>query len=521
MKAFYFLLPFLAALSSLNAQSLIVQWEEGKDIERKVVGEESRRLLVPSLHIEQIDFASEDALHLAVKELSPCTCVRALEIDRKVDFRTDPNDDFYGSEQGNLIRAGFDRAWDLTSGGKTSEGTDIVVAILDAGFDVEHPDLEENLWVNPEEIPGDFRDNDGNGYVDDIHGWNMIDDSNVYPLNTHGTQVIGLLGAKGNNNRGVSGTNWDIKMMVLSISTIANIVESYGYILAQRQLYNSTDGREGAFIVATNASFGVEGGTCEDFAVWGGLYEELGRAGVLTAAATANQNWDVDMFGDMPTDCPTDFLIGVANVGTDDRLYRSSGFGKENIDLGAPGEESYSTLTRGRYGPFGSTSAAAPYVTGAIALLYSTPCPSLLDRARNDPASAALLVRDAILSSTVPNTSLTFRTATGGSLDVAEAQRMLAESCNLGEAVDFAITAVRPNPAAEEALLETNAIVFSESGRIDLFDSMGRLVRQQSAIRVGGATVTLRLNVAGLAPGWYSILVTERDRVARSVIVVR
>jgi subtilisin family serine protease len=208
-------------------------------------------------------------------------------------------------------------------------------------------------------------------------------------------------------------------------------------------------------------------------------------------------------------------------VGTDDRLFRSSGFGKENIDLGAPGEDSYSTLTRGRYGPFGSTSAAAPYVTGAIALLYSTPCPSLLDRARNDPASAALLVRDAILSSTVPNTSLTFRTATGGSLDVAEAQRMLAESCNLGEAVDFAITAVRPNPATEEALLETNAIVFSESGRIDLFDAMGRLVRQQSAVRVGGATVTLSLNVAGLAPGWYSILVTERDRVARSVIVVR
>jgi len=521
MKAFCYLFFLFIPLSSLSGQSLIVRWESEKDVHREVVGAESRRQLVPALHIEQINFANDEALHLAANGLSQCTCVRALETNREIEFRTDPNDDLYGSEQGNLARAGFDRAWDLTAGGKTTDGKDIVVAILDAGFDDEHNDISPNLWINPGEIAGDGLDNDGNGYVDDVHGWNMISGNNNFPLNTHGTQVIGLLGAKGNNGRGVSGTNWDLKMMLLSINTIADIVEAYGYILAQRQLYNTTDGREGAFIVATNASFGVEGSSCNEFEVWGGLYEDLGRAGVLTAASTANRPWDVDINGDMPTDCPTEFLIGVTNVGTDDRLYRSSAFGQDNVDLAAPGEDSYTTLTRGRYGPFGSTSAAAPYVTGAIALLYATPCPTLQDRIKSDPSSAALLIRDAVLSTTVANPSLTFRTASGGIIDVAEAQRKLTESCDLGERAEFAITAVRPNPASGQALLETNAIVFSESGRIDLYDAMGRRVRQQTAVRVGGVTVTLSLDLAGIPAGWYSIMVTERDRVARSVIVVR
>lgn len=223
---------------ALGGQSLIVQWQDGKEVNREVKGEESRRLLVPALHIEQITFASDDALNLAVEELSHCTCVRALEKDQEIDFRATPNDDLYSSEQGNLARAGFDHAWDLTAGGKTTEGTDIVVAVLDAGFDAGHVDLESNLWVNPGEISGDGIDNDGNGYVDDLHGWNMISDVSTYPVNTHGTQVIGLLGAKGNNGRGVSGTNWDIKMMLFSINTVANIVEAYGYVLEQRKLYN-------------------------------------------------------------------------------------------------------------------------------------------------------------------------------------------------------------------------------------------------------------------------------------------
>ncbi|MEM9930054.1 MAG: S8 family peptidase [Bacteroidota bacterium] len=272
-------------------------------------------------------------------------------------------------------------------------------------------------------------------------------------------------------------------------------------------------------MVATNASFGVEGATCSDFNVWGGLYDELGRAGILTAASTANRNWDVDMFGDMPTDCPSEYLIGVANIGPNDLLWRSSGFGRQSVDLGAPGEESFSTLPGSRYGTFGSTSAAAPYVTGAIALLYATPCAALLNEARQDPAGAALRIRSVLLSSTTDNASLAFRTVTGGALNVAEAQRRLAENCSLDTPTAFSITEVRPNPTADEVVLTTSAIVFGESGRIDLFDATGRFVRSQGAERIGTNPIRLRADLRGLPAGLYVLRLTERDRTTLTQVV--
>lgn len=485
-----------------------------------MVGASAQRLIVPALNIYLLEFNDEAGLDKAYQKLSFTRGVSAVERNRMVEFRTDPDDDLYESDQQNLRRAGFDRAWDLTPGGKTTEGEDIVVAILDAGFDVSHEDLAPNLWRNLGEVANDGIDNDNNGYVDDIHGWDMIGDDNSLPNDTHGTSVIGILGAKGNNGRGVSGTNWDLKMMLFSINTIADIVEAYGYVLAQRKLYNSTNGSQGAFIVATNASFGIENSRCEQFPVWSSLYEELGQEGVLTAASTANRSLDVNTFGDMPADCDTEFLIGVANLDTNDRLWMNSGYSREKVDLAAPGQESYTTMPGGRYGTFGSTSAAAPYVTGAIALLYATPCPVLQDLIRNNPADAARLIKATILSSTTPNPSLEFRTSSGGSLDVAEAQRLLIGSCDLGNLEEFSITGIFPNPAATTAFVQTNALVFSDGAKVELYDAFGRLVRTQLARRLSGSPVRLAVNVSGLPAGWYSLRVEERERVALGRIVV-
>lgn len=479
------------------------------------------KVLVPALNIHLYAYPSEEDRNLALVQFQRRSNVLAVEPNRVVKPRAEPNDDRYLSDQGNLLRVGYDKAWDLTPGGRTAEGEEIVVAILDAGFDVNHSDLRENLWINLEENFDDPLDNDGNGYINDVHGWDMTNDDNELPGNTHGTQVIGILGAKGNNNLGIAGTNWDIKMMLFSINSVANIVEAYGYILAQRRLYNSSGGERGALVVATNASFGIEGGTCDEFPVWGEIYNDLGREGILTAASTANRAWDVDMNGDMPTDCTSDFLIGVANLGTNDRLYQSSGWGGESIDLAAPGEDSFTTRPNGTYGSFASTSAAAPYVTGAIALLYATPCPSLSTRMHSDPAGTALLIRDALLSGILSNPALEFRTSSGGSLDVAEAQRRLAESCSVGDREEFAITNIYPNPASRSTLVETNAIVFSDGATVDLFDSLGRLVRSQRPARISSAPVRLEVNLDGLPSGWYTLRLEERDRVAVDRIVVR
>ncbi|MEL7160264.1 MAG: S8 family serine peptidase [Bacteroidota bacterium] len=501
-------------------QELIVRWKNTAQPSTAVGATTTRRWLAPELGIELLTYPSPASCVRAQKMLEKERRVRAVERNRSVQFRNPPNDDNYANEQGNLVRAGFEKAWALTTGGQTGDGTEIVVAILDAGFTPQHPDLAPNLWNNPGEIPGDGIDNDNNGYADDLHGWDMIGADADLPANTHGTQVTGILGARGNNGLGVAGTNWNVKLMLLAINTTADIIEAYEYIRQHRKRWNESGGSEGSLVVATNASFGIEGETCAGFTVWGDLYDELGREGILTAASTANRSWDVDVNGDMPTDCPSEYLLGVTNVGPDDVLHRSSAYGRENVDLAAPGEGSYTTRVGGTYGPFGSTSAAAPYVTGAIALLYATPCDNFFGRIRQDPAGAALLVRDALLSSVQPQPTLQFKTASGGTLDVAEAQRILVVSCGGGENNEFAITDVRPNPARGEARVTTNALVFSDRGRILLYDAYGRLTRVQSAVRIAGNPVTLRANLTNLPVGWYQLVVEERDRVARTSIII-
>jgi len=452
--------------------------------------------MVPDLNIHLFSYPDIASRDRALSHFRSSRRVVAASPNRRVFPRAEPNDDRYLEDQGNLARVGYEQAWDLTPGGRTAEGEEIVVAVLDAGFDLDHPDLAPNLWINPAETL-DGMDNDGNGYVDDIYGWDMIGNDRDIPDDTHGAQVIGILGAKGNNGLGVAGTNWDIKMMLFSISSVADIVEAYGYIIDQRRLYNSTNGQQGALVVATNASFGVEGGTCSQYPVWGGLYDDLGGVGILTAASTVNRDVDVDFSGDMPTDCPSDYLVGVANLGLNDRLFRSSGYGRESVDLAAPGEGSYSTRLGGTYGAFASTSAAA-------------------ERRRSDPAGTALLIRDALLSGTLPNANLQFRTSSGGSLDVAEAQRRLSENCATGEQEDFAITAVTPNPATDVIMVETNAIVFSDGALVDLYDGLG-----QRPVRVSSAPVQLAVNLRGLPPGCYTLRLEERERVAVTKVVVQ
>ena len=517
------IIVFTANLTGQSIDSdLIVRWhEEGAAAKTVPEGLVSRRWLSRAAKTELLVFGTPEERLNAKTALAASSNIISAEPNRMVEFRTDPDDPVYFQQQTNFERAGYPDAWELTPGGRTVDGRQIVIAILDAGFDVTHEDLVDNLWRNEAEIPMNGLDDDGNGYVDDQFGWDMAGDDPFPPANAHGTQVLGLIGAKGDNGIGISGTNWDVKVMVFSIASTADVVEAYEYIRDQRRLYNDSDGEEGAFVVATNASFGIEGGTCADNSAWGNMYEEMGRVGILTAASTANRHWDVDMFGDMPTDCPTDYLIGVANLGENDLLYRSSGFGRESIDLAAPGEGSYSTRPGDSYAPFGSTSAAAPYVTGAIALLYATPCPPLQERVRTDPATAALLIREVVLGSTNANPSLTTRTATGGTLDVAQAQLLLSENCDAGEQQSFAITSIFPNPAEGNTTIVTNALVFSDGALVELYDALGRRVRADRAVRIGTNPIRLDLDLAGLSAGAYLVRITERDRVAEGRVVVR
>ena len=325
-------------------------------------------------------------------------------------------------------------AWDITTGGVTVNGDTIVVAAIDDGVDFNHEDFGNNLWKNYKEIPDNGIDDDNNGYIDDVNGWNArTDNGNVRGGGSHGTPVMGIMGAKGNNGIGVTGINWDVKLMLVQNNgfdaTEATLLAGYNYPLAQRKLYNETNGAQGAFVVATNTSWGIDNGMAADAPIWCALFDSLGTVGILNCGATANANTNVDVEGDLPTTCPSDYLIGVTNVNRTGSKDFLAGFGKEHIDLGAFGEDAYTLARNNRYGTFGGTSGATPHVTGAIGLLYAAPCNNFGDLMKSNPAEAALLVRQYILEGVQPNEFLDTITSTGGQLNLNNSLQLLIQAC--------------------------------------------------------------------------------------------
>ena len=312
-------------------------------------------------------------------------------------------------------------AWDFTTGGLTALGDTIVVAIIDCGFDLNHQDI--NYWYNWGEIPNNGIDDDGNGYVDDYRGWNAYGNNGTIPPCDHGTHVAGISGAKGNNSLGVSGVNWNVKVMPVggSSGTESVVIAAYGYVLEMRSRYNETNGNEGAFIVSTNASFGVDQGQPANYPLWCAMYDSLGVQGVLSCGATANANWNIDIVGDIPTACPSPWLVSVTNTTQNDVKNSGAAYGLTTIDLGAPGTSILSTLPNNTYGNLTGTSMATPTVTGAIALMYAAANAGLIQSYKLNPSVGAITFRDFLFDGTDPIASLQGATVTGGRLNVYNA----------------------------------------------------------------------------------------------------
>lgn len=327
-------------------------------------------------------------------------------------------------------------AWDVTTGGVTANGDTIVVAVLDDGTDLDHEDIVGNLWRNTDEIPGNGMDDDNNGYVDDVFGFDTAgndSDPGASAADNHGTPVAGIVGARGNNGLGVSGMNWNVKIMSIRngfLTAESEVLAAYLYALEARLEYDASNGQRGAYVVATNASWGRDFGKVEDSPIWCDLYDQLGEAGILNAGATINGNVNVDEDGDLPTNCPSEYLIGVTNLNNQNVKVTGAGFGNVSIDLGAFGEDVFTTDNGNGYGYFGGTSAATPQVAGAIALLYAAPCAAFGELLEADPAAAARLVRKTILENTTANTSLQGISVSGGRLDVGKAMTDLMNRCD-------------------------------------------------------------------------------------------
>lgn len=391
------------------------------------------------------DFAQVDEYRfLSTIQKSPA--VATAQFNHLIDYReTTPNDPMFGSQwqyiniglDGGLAGADMDAelAWDISTGGVTAGGDTIVVCVIDSGIDAVHQDLQPNLWINHNEIPDNGVDDDNNGYIDDYRGWNTINavnDDDIVGDPRHGTAVAGIIGAVGNNSIGVAGVNWDVKIMMVVNglnTTEARVISSYSYPLTLRKQYNETGGELGAFVVATNSSWGLNFGQVDDSPLWCEIYDSLGVQGILNAGATANRVVDVDVDGDLPTSCPSDYLITVTNIDRRNRKVEAAGWGVMSIDLGAYGEDVFTLNSGNEYGSFRGTSAATPQVAGAIALLYSSPCPDFIDIVENAPAIAALEVKRHLLEGIKPNVSLAGITLTGGVLNMNNSAVGFMEEC--------------------------------------------------------------------------------------------
>ena len=309
-----------------------------------------------------------------------------------------PDDPFFGLQWAPAIM-NLPQAWEeFTTGGVTATGDTIVVAVIDGGADWTHEDL--NCWENAHEIPNNGIDDDGNGYIDDFHGWNAYNHNGYVGSNNHGTHVSGIIGAVGNNGKGVCGVNWNVKVMPIAGSSgdESIVVEAYSYVLEMRARYNETDGEEGAFIVATNSSFGVDYGNPDDYPIWCSMYDEMGNVGILSCGAGPNLNVNVDVVGDVPSTCPGNYLIGITNTTSQDVKNSGAGYGINNIDIGAPGTSIYSTLPNNNYGNMTGTSMATPQVAGTIALMYAALPEEMMQDCKDDPAHFSLIMKYHLLN---------------------------------------------------------------------------------------------------------------------------
>src|SRR6266568_5147495 len=273
---------------------------------------------------------------------------------------TTPNDPQFSSLYG-LTKIGAPQAWDTTQGNRS-----VVVGIIDEGIDINHPDLQANIWTNPS--PGSI-----SGITDDLHGYSFIDPgTGTIPAEPHATHVAGTIGAVRNNSIGVAGVNWQVSLMSLRFindqtgsGSDADALKAYNYAKQMRDLWTSSGGTKGANIRAVNASYGG-GGYSQASA---DAINALGQSGILFVAAAGNDGRNTDVQPNYPSDYSLSNVVSVAATNSSDTLATFSNFGTRTVLLGAPGVGILSTTPNNTYSFFSGTSMATPHVTGAAALL--------------------------------------------------------------------------------------------------------------------------------------------------------
>lgn len=395
--------------SQYEASDILVCFKPGADpsaLAGTRIGDQFE--LIPGLYQVHLSSGVSATDALAAYQASPL--VAYAQLDYRVRLEVMPNDPQFSSQWGlnntgqNGGTPGVDiqapAAWDLTTGSGNT-----IVAVIDSGVDYNHPDLAANIWTNPGEIAGNGVDDDHNGFVDDIHGYDFANrDGDPMDDFEHGTHVAGIIGAVGDNGVGIAGVNWHVKIMALKVldssgsGTTSDVIKALNYAVAN-----------GAAI--SNNSYGGDPYSQA-------LYDAINNAraaGHIYVAAAGNGNFlgigqDNDENPFYPASYNLPNVVAVAATDSSDNLAFFSNYGATSVDLAAPGVGILSTTPNNTYSTFDGTSMATPFVTGALALVRDL-----------HPGWTYGQVISQILNTVDVIPSLQGKTVTGGRLNLARA----------------------------------------------------------------------------------------------------
>ena len=291
--------------------------------------------------------------------------------------------------------------------------SDVAVGVMDSGIQTNHEDLIDNIWVNTGEIVGDSIDNDGNGYIDDIYGWNCGDSNgDVSYVSNHGVHVAGIVSAVTDNSKGVASVARNAKIASIKIfnssgkSTLSYIIEGINY--AKKNDIN-----------IINCSFGGAGWGSTSVSIVKSAIEAVPDIFFVIAAgniATSAPQPDNDQTAVYPSQLTKDLdnVISVANTTSSDELSSTSHYGATSVDIAAPGTVIYSTIPTSSYGTMSGTSMATPMVASAVAVMRAV-----------NPNISAKEIKETLCSSSDKLSALTGKVISGGRLNAYNAVKAI------------------------------------------------------------------------------------------------